>query len=223
MTNDRRYGEHEIRKIFQRAGTAARPQHLSSAEGLTLVELQSIGSEVGLSPQQIADAVSALALSPPQERRTFFGMTVGLSRTASLSRLPDDREWELLVVELRSAFHVQGKDASRGNLREWTHGQLGAYIEPSAKGCNIRLENAKWEAGLVNGVGLAGIAAGLITLITLAGTGDLVGANALLPVIPSGVGVALLSYNKARLARWARTCAAQMQRIVDRAQTLLGG
>jgi hypothetical protein len=79
----------------------------------------------------------------------------------------------------------------------------------------------KWEAGLVNGVGLAWIAGGLITLITLAGTGDLVGANALLPVFPSGVGVALLSYNKSRLARWARTCAAQMQRIVDRTQTLL--
>jgi hypothetical protein len=219
--DDRRYGEREIRKIFERAGTSARPQQLPSAEGLTLVELQSIGNEVGLSPQQIADAVDALALPPAHERRNFLGMPVGISRTASLSRLPDDREWELLIVELRSAFRVQGEDVSRGNLREWKHGQVGAYIEPSPNGCRIRLESAKREAILVNGFGVAWIVAGLITLITLARTGDLAGANALLPVISGAVGLAVLGYNKLRLSRWARTCAAQMQNIVDRARTSL--
>lgn len=103
-----RYGEDDIRKIFERAGSPAGEYQrtISSSEGLTLAELQSIGGEVGFSHQQIADAAAALTLPSPAERRTLFGMPVGLFRTASLPRLPDDREWELLPVDLRAACFV---------------------------------------------------------------------------------------------------------------------
>ncbi len=225
MDDQRRYGEDDIRKIFERAGWPATeyPRAISSSEGLTLAELQSIGSEIGFSQQQIAEAAAALTYPAPAERRSLFGMPVGLSRTASLPRLPDDREWELLLVDLRATFGVQGQDRSQGNLREWTNGALLACIEPTTNGCQLRLGSSKREAVLVNGIGVSWILAGLITLVTLVRTGDFVGANALLPVICGGIGGATLVYNGVRQRRWARTCEAQMRQVIDRARSLLTG
>jgi hypothetical protein len=225
MGDKRRYGEEDIRKIFERAGSPAggHQRAISSSEGLTLAELQSIGSEIGFSHQQIAEAAAALTFPSPAVRRNLFGMPVGLSRTASFPRLPDDREWELLLVDLRATFGVQGKDRSQGNLREWTNGTLLACIEPSTNGCQLRLGSSKREAVLVNGIGVSWILAGLITLVTLVRSGDFVDANTLLPVICGVIGGATLVYNGLRLRRWARTCDAQMRHVIDRARSLLTG
>jgi hypothetical protein len=225
MDDRRRYSEAEIRKIFESAGSSAgglqRP--VSSAEGLTLPELQSIGSEIGFSHQQIADAAAALTFPSPAERRSLFGMPVGVSSTASLPRLPDDREWELLLVDLRATFGVQGEDRSQGNLREWANGTLLACVEPSINGSRLRLASSKRDAVLVNGIGVSWILVGLITLITLVRTGDLAGANSLLPVICGVIGGATLVYNGFRLRRWKQTFETQMRHIIDRAQRLLTG
>ena len=37
--------------------------------------------------------------------RSIFGMPVSVRRVVNLSRLPSDREWELLVGELRNTFN----------------------------------------------------------------------------------------------------------------------
>ncbi len=223
MDDQRRYGEDDVRKIFQKAGLPARGYQstTSSSKGFTLAELQSIGSEIGFSPAQIADAAASLTF--PAERRNLFGMPIGLTRISSLPRLPDDHEWELLLVELRATFGVQGKDRSQGNLREWTNGALLACIEPSANGCRLRLGSSKREAALMNGIGVAWILAGLITLFILVRTDDLAGANAFLPVICGVIGGATLVYNGLRLRRWARICEDQMMHVIGRARRLLDG
>ena len=65
MTDERRYGEEEVAAIFEAAsGPAASRKDSRSAsdseQGLTLSELQSIGREVGISPDRIAEAAAAL-------------------------------------------------------------------------------------------------------------------------------------------------------------------
>ena len=53
---ERRYRDDEVRKIFKLATTqkAAEPRSLPAADGLTLSDIQSIGSEVGLDPDAVA-------------------------------------------------------------------------------------------------------------------------------------------------------------------------
>ena len=75
----------------------------------------------------------------------------------------------------------------------------------------------------MNGAGFAWILAGVITLLTFAITGDLAGGNAFLPPVIGAVGIGTILYNGKRLERWAGKYAVQMDYIVDRARTMLGG
>jgi len=120
MTDNRRYGEDDIRKIFERAGSTegSRQRTDISSEGLTLAELQVIAEEVGLSAARIAEAAATLNLPSARERRNLLGKPVSISQTVLLARLPTDYEWELLLAELRSTFGVLGRDQSKGNTRE---------------------------------------------------------------------------------------------------------
>ena len=65
MANERRYGEDEVKEIFERAAEYRRPGGRALAtgegEGLGLKELQAIGAEVGLSPDRIAEGIRRLA------------------------------------------------------------------------------------------------------------------------------------------------------------------
>jgi hypothetical protein len=225
MTDDRRYAEDDIRKIFERAGSTedSRQRTGISSEGLTLAELQVIAQEVGLSPARIAEAARTLELPSATKRRNRLGMPVSVLQTVPLSRLPSNYEWELLLAEFRSTFGVRGTDRSHGNIREWTNGTLFVFIEPAESGCRIRLGASRPAAVLVNGTGFAWIIAAAITLLTLAATGDLLGANAFLPPIIGAVGIGTLLYHGKRLEIWARRCAGQMDYIAGRVHGMLSG
>jgi hypothetical protein len=142
MNDNRRYGDDDIRMIFERAGSTegTRPRTDISSEGLTLAELQVIGEEVGLSPVRIAQAAATLSIPSATERG---GVPVSVSRTVLLARLPTDYEWGLLLAELRSTFGVLGKDGSKGNIREWTDGTLFGLIEPTETACRIRFGSSR--------------------------------------------------------------------------------
>lgn len=225
MNNDRRFDEDETRKIFERAGSpdGATRRSEESSSGLTLLELQAIGEEVGLSPARIADAAAALTLPAAANDRKRLGMPVSVARTMSLPRLPTDDEWELLLADLRTTFGVQGRDTSTGNIREWTSGSLFAVIEPTAHGPRIRLGSSKPFAMLLSWAGIAWIVWGLLMLVAFTRTSDFGGGNAFIPPIAGAVGAATLVYNGKRLGKWARTCAVHMDHVLDRARIILAG
>jgi hypothetical protein len=58
MSEERRYKEDEVKGIFEAAARErdSRGRAVVSPEGLTLAELQTIGREVGLAPDRIAEA-----------------------------------------------------------------------------------------------------------------------------------------------------------------------
>jgi hypothetical protein len=173
MTDERRYQDEEVAEIFEAAATPQRsnPRALSSGDGLTLEQLQEIGREVGVAPERIAEAATALDLrrsALPQ--RTNLGMTISASRTVGLPRAPTDREWELLVGELRETFQAQGKDGSQAGVRQWTNGNLHASIEPTEDGYRLRMGTLKGSAAAVNMMEITGILVGLIMLVSMAGT-----------------------------------------------------
>jgi plasmid stability protein len=61
MSKERRYEDHEIRQILDLAiGQEDGPaQSLPAVDGLTLLELQDVGREVGLPPDRITQVVAA--------------------------------------------------------------------------------------------------------------------------------------------------------------------
>lgn len=117
--SDRRYNEKEVAEIFRSAseGLPAPQQPISREPGLTLTDLQSIGRDVGIAPDAVAQAAGALDVRRGSAQRKFLGLPIGVSRTVDLHRRLTDEEWERLVVQLREVFDAYGKIRVEGSSR----------------------------------------------------------------------------------------------------------
>lgn len=224
MTNERRYREEEVRKIFEAAASERDldGRALVAAEGPTLAELQAIGREVGLAPERIAQAASALERSGEAlPLRTHFGMPIAVGRTVDLPRAPTDREWDLLVAELRATFGARGKVGTHGGLREWTNGNLHAYIEPTETGHRLRLGTLKGNALAMTRMGLFGMGMGLFVLLAILLTGR-AAEGFFAPVFLGTMGGVAFISAILGLPRWAREREEQMELVAARAKALIG-
>ena len=150
-----------------------------------------------------------------------LGCRSPLAESIDLPRAPTDREWDLLLGELRETFHAQGKVGSSGSIRQWTNGNLHAYVEPTEAGYRLRLGTLKGTAPMTNMMGVAGMGVGMVLFGALLFTGNL--ADGLVgPVVFGAMGVAAIVSNRLRLPRGARQRQEQMEYIAARAQALIG-
>lgn len=212
---ERRYSEEEVAAIFRAAADqpAADPEP-EPTEGLTLVQLQAIGREVGLEPDAIARAAQGIQLQPVRAR-TFLGLPLAVSHTVQLGRRFSNDEWDRLVVQLREVFGARGRLRVEGSLRQWSNGNLHVLLEPTDEGDRLRF-------GTVHGGARAGIAAGLIllgaaavtTVVTLA-TGTLAEASVGIGAMVA-MGSVMIANRAFRLPAWARTRAKQMSALSQR-------
>jgi hypothetical protein len=216
--SEQRYSDEEVREIFARAASseALTPPRSSRRDGFTLAELQSIGREAGLEPSRVAEAAASLdAQRGTLPRRTSWGMPVGVGRVIDLPRAPTDREWEMLVAELRTTFGARGRVTSQGGLREWSNGNLVAAVEPTESGYRLRLGTLKGDAALLNTLGVAGLALGAFEFLQ---SGML---EIFDPLLFGALGMGALLANIVRLPRWADRREQQMEHIAGRASALL--
>ena len=223
MADERRYRDDEVAQIFETASAPAASRAESSAgQGLTLAELQAIGAEVGIAPERIAEAASSLARvqPPPLARRTELGMPVTAGLVVDLPRALTDREWALVVADLRETFGARGKESSQGETRQWTNSNLHAFIEPTRTGYRLRLGTLKGDALALNRMGGFGIAMGALVAATPLFTGSPPGA---LPgaAMLGAIGIGAIGFNALRLGRWARVREEQMKAIADRTREML--
>src|SRR5262245_19567690 len=116
---DRRYSAEEVEKIFRVAATSGEHRRdVLRQSGPTLAELQQVGREVGVSPERIAEAAKSLdhsAVVVP--RTTLLGMPTSVGQIVELPRAPTDREWNILVGELREIFQAHGQEATTAGSR----------------------------------------------------------------------------------------------------------
>lgn len=224
MPEERTYGEDEVAEIFQAAASTTRREAGSSAlpapKGFTLAELQAIGSEVGLAPERVAEAAAALDLRRGALRRTNLGMPVAVGRAVDLPRAPTDREWEMIVADLRETFRARGRVAERGDVREWHNGNLHAFVEPTPAGHRLRLGTTKGDATGLNQMGAVALVVALVWLVVLQVTG-VVPESTFLPLIFAAMGGGSLAYNALRLPGWAQERETQMEEVATRALALL--
>ena len=222
MSEERRYQDHEIRQILdlaidQEDGPA---QSFAAADGLTLLELQEVGREVGLPPARITQAVAAFeGRGESVPRSTTLGLPTSIGRVVPLPHSPSDREWELLIAELRTTFGVKGEVTSYGGLREWSHGALHAFIEPTGTSHRLRLADSN---AAVAGIFLGGLilAFALMILVVLLGKDD-AGFKLAVPAFFSLIGGSLVVGSALSLPRWAREQEARMEHISKHAVSLL--
>jgi hypothetical protein len=217
--SERRFNEDEVAAIFARATEAQQPElrQSSSAEGLTLAELQAIGRDVGIPAESIALAARTVDQVQPSTSRTLLGLPLGVARTVNLDRKLSDEEWERLVVDLRETFNARGTVRSEGSLRQWTNGNLQALLEPTATGQRIRLRTIKGDAlGMIaGGIGMIGLSATILLAAALRGAlgdrGTLLATGFL-----ATWGLGMFASSALRLPGWARTRRQQMEDIAGR-------
>lgn len=220
--DERRYEEEEIAEIFEAAASprASEGRALAPASGLSLAELQAIGGEVGIAPERIAEAAAALDVrGGGAPRRTYLGMPVSVGRTVDLPRAPTDREWDMLVAELRETFGARGKDRSSGGLRAWTNGNLHAYVELTESGYHLRLGTTKGNAVSSSRFGMFTLVLGLILAVLL--FTEVLDEDLSVFLILPLMGIVALVMNALRLPRWAREREEQMDHIAIRARTII--
>jgi hypothetical protein len=218
--SERRFNEAEVAAIFERAAEAqqVRQQQLPSSEGMTLIDLQDIGREVGISTDELAKAAKAIELSGRPTSRSFLGLPVGVGLTIDLARTLSDEEWERLVVDLRETFDARGTLKSEGSLRQWANGNLQALLEPTATGHRLRLRTVKGDARglIVGGLVIVGFATAALIAPTLdaaaAGAGSVTGL-----AILAAWGASMSAFGAFRLPAWARLRRRQMEDVAARA------
>jgi hypothetical protein len=221
--SERRFNEAEVAEIFDRATAANAPgqRQLPASEGMTLAQLQDIGREVGIAPEQLAEAAKSIEVSGRATSRTFLGVPVGVGVSVDLARSLTDSEWDRFVVDLRVTFDARGRVVREGSLRQWSNGNLQVLLEPSASGQRLRFRTLKRKAPGMIGGGLA-ISASSIPIALLAymrtGVTDIGMAMALGTLATLGVAIAVTG--GIRLPGWARLRRQQMEQLAARAAVI---
>lgn len=175
MTDERKYRDEEVKEIFDLAVTRDDMDRPSMPDegGLTLAELQEVGIEVGVDPERVAGA--ALVIDSRRDvclRQTSLGLPISVGRVIDLPRPVTDHEWDILVSILRETFGAAGKVRFHGGTREWTHGTLHAFLEPTENGHRLRLQTRKIGARFLNRAGATGLTIGLSLITVLLTTGQ---------------------------------------------------
>ncbi len=220
--SERRFNEAEVAAIFERASEEQQtgPRQLPSGEGMTLADLQEIGRDVGISPELIVRAATAIERGGRPTSRRFLGLPIGVARTIDLDRRLTDAEWERLVVDLRETFDARGTLKHEGSFRQWTNGNLQALLEPTETGHRIRLRTIKGDARglMVGGIGIfVGAAALLIAAAMRGGFAD-AGAFSSLGFLAT-MGAGMFGLGAIRLPSWARLRRRQMEEVAARLST----
>jgi hypothetical protein len=215
---ERRFNEEEVAAIFERASEAEHTTLPAPGEGkgMTLVALQDIGREVGISPESIALAAQSLDAGGLPASRTYLGLPIAVGRTVEFSRAITDAEWERLVADLRETFNARGTLRYDGPFRQWTNGNLQALVEPTPTGHRLRLHTrrgASWRM-MTMGTIVAGASAALAAIGMAGGfanSGPLGGA-----AVIAAMGIGMFAAGALPLPAWSRRRKAQFEEIAAR-------
>jgi hypothetical protein len=173
---ERHYDEDEIREILARAtelgpdtGATHRPGLPSpgshGSRGLTLAELEDVGSEAGIPPARIAEAAAELELarSLAPASKTHMGVSLTAGHVVGLPRMLAEDEWDRFVVRLRDTFGETGTVRTEGSLQTWSNGGLKVLLEPLSDGARLRFQSLdNTSKGYVDAGVATGISAGLL-------------------------------------------------------------
>jgi hypothetical protein len=215
--SERQFTDEEVAEIFKRA---SEEEHLApvaaEGKGMTLPALQEIAREVGLSPESITRAARALDPTAGTSSQKFLGLPLGVGRTVQLDHALSDREWDLLVADLRATFQARGKVTSDGSFRQWTNGNLQALVEPTPTGYRLRLKTMSANSRALMTLGLAGVGVAAATSIAMGIAGTLNPGVVSDVGFMATLGLGMFGLGALRVPGWARRRRDQMDEIASR-------
>ena len=221
MSKKRRYSEQEIAAIFEKAAKEQEEaqKYRQTRDGLSLEELQRIGATAGIDPEYVARAAAFMESHPEELPLKYYaGLPYEVGRSVDLPSSFSDKDWDLLVVDLRDTFEASGKVTVSGSLRQWKNGNLQALVEPTEKGYRLRLTTKK---GSLRGIFTMAVAYTIMTLIILTTilTAETTSSPTafVIPLLFFLAGVAPYGWMAMTQSRWARSRATQMEAVVARA------
>lgn len=231
MGSERRYDGDEARRIFTIAtrGDSDGASDFGTDRGLTLAELQEIGSEAGIHPARVADAARGIDVRPARLPRSIsLGMQVSAGQLISLPRRPTETEWSTLVAKCRDLFEAPGEVRNHGDAREWSNGALRVLLEPTTDGYQLRLVTVNRRFRTLNRMGALLAVVGLTFLGLAASDAVTAGGgflDVLMRVLPSlfvvGGGLGFVAYSALSLPGWVATRETQFERLGHEARSLL--
>jgi hypothetical protein len=220
---ERRYTQDEVEAIFQRAAEAqqAVPLLRNPDDGMTLGQLQEIGREVGITPDQIRYAASAIERTGHTTKRSLLGLPIGVGRAVDLDRKLTDSEWERLVVELRDTFDAKGRLRQEGNFKQWSNGNLHVMLEPMGDRHRLRMRTFRAQARAYIAFGAATMALSFAMYLSTAAGGRVWDPGKLWTLVL--MGGAMFGVGAAMIPAWARERQRQMREIAERVATWASG
>lgn len=227
MSEERRYSEHEVAEILDRATAPERDvSSLAGPKGLTIEQIKEIGSEAGISPTRIAQAALVVA-NPPIPRKEgpqLLGAARTVERVVHLERAMSDEEWSRLVSDLRQTFDAEGQLESHGTLRSWRNGHLQVHLEPGGDGYRIRMltKHGNSEGAIGFGILFFLLALGMVFLTTtskVTGNEDVV--FGIIAAVLGASGVGLVGAMRLALPKWSALREAQFDALAHRIPLML--
>lgn len=222
MTN-RRYTDQEIAEIFRRATDSSALPDASpgAASGMSLAELQAIGSEAGIPAERVEHAARSLdrpGLAGPTTQR-LLGLPIAVTDTAELPTHLSDADWDQLVVTARDLFAARGQLRQEGSFRQWTNGNLNMLLEPGPNGNRLRLRtyNGFARSMMLGGIGALGITAVVMAVPWLTGNAELF-ANLDGMAVLGVAGMAMLARGVFGLRRWSDRRRTQFRQLIEQAR-----
>ena len=222
---ERRFNEAEVAEIFERAAESQQTglSRVPPSEGMTLTELQEIGRQVGIAPEDLVNAAKAIERRGVATSRQFLGLPIGVGLTIDLDRKLTDEEWERFVADMRATFDARGTLRQEGSLRHWANGNLQAHLEPTATGNRIRLRTVKGNARVLinSGLVMLGIATVGIGATAVGVGGAEFGSLSSLGMLGT-IGAVIAGIGAFQLPGWARLRRRQMEEVAARIAGVAG-
>ncbi len=128
------FNENEIGAILKRAAELSHDDSDTASMGLSVEELQQLGTEAGLNPEFILQAAAELQTTRRTPgKKNFIGGPFSYDREIVLDGEISSADWEEMITPIRNTFKDPGLVSTRENTYEWTAKSEGANAQVTAR------------------------------------------------------------------------------------------
>ncbi len=162
---DRKYDDKEVGQILNAAAEMESGMStLTSGDGITLTELQRIAEEVGINPDNVERAATALSVNSQRKSQRRSGSVMIESR---IDGVISEDIWDELITEVQRFAGKPGSTLAQGPAREWTGtSSMGSLMfSATTRNGSTRLK-ILGDSGMVTATTIPlGIASGMLTVL----------------------------------------------------------
>ena len=226
MSSQRRYNEKEIAAIFRQAAEdqeLAR-QALDNRDGLTLEELESIGKDIGITPEFISKAADQLDVKHMRPRGTsLLGLPISVDRTIELPGPVSEEDWDVLISDFHDVYGHIGEEKEVGPLRTWKAGTIEATLGPTKDGHRLRIRAQNDGEVIMLSFGTIFFLISIFFLLILLAKGRFGEMDEIITFLAiSSLGLSGIGAGVFRLPQWQKKQAQKIETIFTRALNRAG-